>query len=766
MRTLRIYSGLTLLAFTGLTGALFGQPAPIALSSPNPQAFGVFGYTVAGAGDVNKDGYADVIIGALGENSSGRAYVFAGPDARLLYTLESPQGEASGQFGFSVFGAGDVNEDGYADVIVGANAEDAGANNAGRAYIFSGVDGSLLQTLTSPNPQFNGNFGFAVSGAGDVNQDSFPDFIVTAVGEPSGGVNFSGRVYVFSGANGDLLHTLESLHPKINGNFGADVSMAGDVNNDGHDDVLVGAAYEDYTAGNDGRAYIYSGANGSVLYSLVSPNTENNGSFGIAVSGAGDIDKDGHYDVIIGTDENDRFANDGRAYIFSGANGSVLDTLTSPSPRVGGRFSDAVSGAGDVNGDGTPDVIIGARDENDIGSAYVFSGADRSLLQAFASTNPQNSGGFGFAVAGAGDVNNDGAADLIVGANNENSGAGSAHVFFGKPAGDDCIDGTGLAGYFPFRGNANDAGGSGNHGTVRGATLTTGIFDDLNSAYLFDGADDDIITATLFVNPRVVSVALWFKTSTTAGGKLIGFSNSQTGSGTRYDRHLYMDNNGFIHFGVWIGSGAVVSSPSPLNDDQWHFAASSISNQGLKLFVDGAIVDTDSNVTMPQNYNGYWRIGYGRLGLWPNRPSSEHFAGKLDEVRIYHRALSDQEMLALFHRCGNPPTSVADEPSNRTQVPAVCLLEPNYPNPFNPATKIRFQLPKAAELDLVIYNLYGQSIRTLLQQKQQPAGYHTTTWDGRDDLGQSVASGVYFYRLTVRHGSQMYVDTKRMLLLK
>jgi hypothetical protein len=412
------------------------------LVSPNPEWMGSFGNSVSGAGDVNNDTYDDVIVGADWEDgeayNAGRAYIFSGSEGGLLHTLVSPNPEWMGHFGNSVSGAGDVNNDTYDDVIVGAYDEDGGADDAGRAYIFSGNGGGLLYTLVSPNPEENGNFGISVSGAGDVNNDTYHDVIVGAYQE-DGGANEAGCAYIFSGNGGGLLYTLVSPNPEGGGFFGRSVSGAGDVNNDTYDDVIVGTLYEDGGAGAAGSTYIFSGNGGGLLYALVSPNPEVSGRFGYSVSGAGDVNNDMYDDVIVGAYQEDGGDYDaGRAYVFSGNGGGLLYTLVSPRPEGAGRFGRSVSGAGDVNNDTYDDVIVGA-DQEDVGAynagrAYIFSGNGGGLLHSLVSPNPGMNDIFGCSVSGAGDVNNDTYADVIVGACVEDiefANDGCAYVFDG-----------------------------------------------------------------------------------------------------------------------------------------------------------------------------------------------------------------------------------------------------------------------------------------------------------------------------------------------
>jgi hypothetical protein len=488
-------NGLLLLSLLLITSPGYTQTFDVlTLRSPNQQPLGYFGYSVSGAGDVNQDGFADVIVGAYFEDpgtspdEAGRAYIFSGRDRRLLFELMSPNEQFGGNFGISVAGAGDVNQDGFADVIVGAYRESPGGlTNAGRAYIFSGQDGSLLFQLISPNPRVGGAFGISVAAASDVNQDGFADVIVGAAGDsPGTSPPGAGRAYVFSGQNGTLLFELISPNEEQFGNFGTSVSGAGDVNQDGFADLTVGAYSEaPGTSPNDaGRAYVFSGQDGSLLFELISPNEETAGHFGLSVSGAGDVNKDGFADVIVGAaGESPQFLEAGRAYIFGGRDGRLLFELRSPNEEQFGQFGISVSGAGDVDQDGFADVVVGAWGEGPgtspgAGRAYVFSGRDGSLVVELRSPNQETAGHFGYSVSGAGDVNADGMADVIVGAPQEDPGtspqdAGRAYVFASRAPGVFRIN-SGGANYTDTNGNlfvADQAYTTGSFGYVGGRAV-------------------------------------------------------------------------------------------------------------------------------------------------------------------------------------------------------------------------------------------------------------------------------------------------------
>jgi len=389
------------------------------------------GYAVSGAGDVNGDGYPDVIVGAYGDDNngagSGSARIYSGLDSSILYTFN---GDSAGdELGISVSGAGDVNSDGYADVILGAYGDDNTAGNAGSARVFSGINGNILYT-------FNGDsggdfFGYSVDGAGDVNNDGYADIIVGAYGDDNI-VTDTGSARVFSGSDGSVLYTF--IGDEANDHFGLSVGSAGDINNDGYADVIVGANQAKNTSVITGSARVFSGMDGSVLYTFYGDNSVD--YFGGSVGHAGDVNNDGYDDVIVGANGDDNNGNrSGSARVFSGANGDILYTFNGD--HAEDYFGQSVAGAGDVDKDGYDDVMVGAyRDDNNgngSGSARVLSGIDGSILYTLNGDSTTDS--FGVSVSGAGDVNADGYADVIVGAyedDNNGSSSGSARVFSGR----------------------------------------------------------------------------------------------------------------------------------------------------------------------------------------------------------------------------------------------------------------------------------------------------------------------------------------------
>ncbi|WP_374948018.1 PKD domain-containing protein [Agreia sp.] len=153
-------------------------------------------------------------------------------------------------------------------------------------------------------------------------------------------------------------------------------------------------------------------------------------------------------------------------------------------------------------------------------------------------------------------------------------------------------------------------------------------------------------------SPNNFTVESWVKTTSTDGGKIIGFGNAATGTSGSYDRQVYMGNDGKIWFGVYTGSTATLNSSKSFNDGEWHHVAASLSPAGMKLFVDGKLVGSRTDVTQGQDFTGYWRIGGDNLGSWPGDPNSDYLTGDIDEVAVYGAALTQDQLVAHYVASG------------------------------------------------------------------------------------------------------------------
>jgi hypothetical protein len=436
------------------SGALYPITIDPIASSPNwtaesNQAYAYFGFSVGTAGDVNGDGYSDVIVGAEqydnGESDEGMAFVYYG-SASGLSTTPNWTGEANqanGRFGYSVGTAGDVNGDGYDDVIVGARY--FGSLGEGRAFVYHGSASGLSTTAnwsTDVGPY--AWFGWSVGTAGDVNGDGYSDVVVGAINYdiPSGSGDFQGGAFVYHGSASGLSTTANWIaHSDVSGAFfGYSVGTAGDVNGDGYSDVIVGA--RSYSNGEDyeGAAFVYYGsASGlSTTPNWADESNQASAYFGCSVGTAGDVNGDGYDDVIVGAE----FYNiKGRAFVYHGSASGLSTTAdwVAETDR-NGNFGHSVGTAGDVNGDGYSDVIIGAykyaNGESQEGAAFIYYGSASGLSTTadWIGEVDQASAEFGCSVGTAGDVNGDGVSDVIIGAFKYTNGEdleGGAFVFTG-----------------------------------------------------------------------------------------------------------------------------------------------------------------------------------------------------------------------------------------------------------------------------------------------------------------------------------------------
>ena len=329
-----------------------------------------FGSSVAGVGDLNGDGYADIVVGALRSNwgailGAGSVCAYSGIDATLLHEWHGSS--AYEDFGNSVSAAGDLNGDGYADLIVGARSADPGGlKNAGSAFVYSGLTGATLYKWAGETA--NDGFGWAVASAGDVTGDDVPDLIVSAPFANPSNRNLAGSIYLYSGSDGTLLQRLDG--PSKYDRIGHSISTAGDLNGDGYHDIIFGVPTDHSLPGavfEAGSAFAYSYHDQAIIFEWNAENAFDD--FGHAVAAAGDVDGDGQADVAISAlyaDPNG-LTDAGSVYLYSGADGHLIRQKNGGTPYQ--QIGHSISGVADINQNGYADVVVAA-------SGYTFHNSD------------------------------------------------------------------------------------------------------------------------------------------------------------------------------------------------------------------------------------------------------------------------------------------------------------------------------------------------------------------------------------------------------
>jgi hypothetical protein len=491
-------------------GSAFGLSGTPSWSAEPNQAYAWFGRSASTAGDVNGDGYGDVVVGAFhygnGQMDEGGAFVYCGSSSGLSSTASwtAEGNQASAYFGYSVSMAGDVNGDGFSDVIIGANAYDDGETDEGRAFLYQGSASGLLSAAswTAESNQPGAYFGHSVSMAGDVNGDGYSDVIVGAIYYDNGEAD-EGRAFLYQGSPSGLSAT-PAWAAEVNqagADLGISVSTAGDVNGDGYSDVIAGSYYYDNGETDEGRAFVYYGAPSglSASSSWAAEGNQAEAKWGYSVSTAGDVNGDGYSDVIVGAQVYDNGETDeGRAFVYHGSASGLSTSAdwTAEGDQTGAEFGCSVSTAGDVNGDGFSDVVVGAPEYDngqvDEGAAFVYHGSASGLSPSaiWTAESDQVDVSFGHSVSTAGDVDGDGFSDVIVGA----FACGRAFVYHGSASGLSPSpkwtgEGGQVTSYFGWSvSTAGDVNGDGFSDVIVGAHYHDNNETDEGAAFVYHGS--------------------------------------------------------------------------------------------------------------------------------------------------------------------------------------------------------------------------------------------------------------------------------------
>ncbi|MBK8232101.1 MAG: FG-GAP repeat protein [Candidatus Eisenbacteria bacterium] len=821
-------------------------------------AFDEVGLGFGFAGDVNGDGYSDLVsdIGQFNVSNSG-AIVFFGSATGLAPTHSRKYALNHGGFGDVIYTAGDVNGDGCADIIA---SEMSAGGNTGQFWILGGAEnsGTTLPVLaTRTGGQTAEGLGWDARPAGDVNGDGFSDVIVSSPNYDNGQTNEGiVRLYLGQGSMPADTPIFAQGGTQVVELYGVNLAQ-GDWNGDGFTDLAIGRPLWDFTSVNQGIVSVYyGGESGYSLNAYWSTGSNGiSGLFGSSVGNAGDVDNDGDDDLIVGESgwgpSSDTSV--GRAHLFLGSpQGLPLQPAQILSGEVaGGAYGRCVDGAGDVNGDGYADVLVAAPtyDSGAVhgGKVYLYAGSPSGLVTTpvFTWTSGAVGDELGWQARGLGDLDGDGYSDYGISAPRRDTGftnQGVLTVYFGGP--------TWVEGAYQFNGNqtqaqigktitpAGDLNGDGYGDFAYGASLyDSGGQDNRGAAFIYYGQPNhDLATGPVILGP---SANYLFATSVAGGGDVNNDGYSDLLIGGPYDDSVVIDGGkAYLYLGSAAGLNTTPAWTHTETEESGAFSYSCVlggdaTGDGFADLVIGqpwygpnsegrvtcflgarsAFPSTEvggvlklprqfrSNGTTPVALGGRsdfmdgFRLsavgrnagGRARVQMrYQVAPAGSPFGGVqlgaefdtgaptpaigsglaiaqlasgLNSDRTYHwrvRFTSDSPYFpgtawvsipgngagGSDLRTGPAPTDVADEVRDL----AALSFSRVGTNPLRDAATLQFALAEAGWTSLTIHDVSGRRITTLVD-RSLTAGSHTAAWNALDDQQHRVPTGVYFARL-------------------
>lgn len=318
---------------------------------------------------------------------------------------------------------------------------------------------------------------------------------------------------------------------------------------------------------------------------------------------------------------------------------------------------------------------------------------------------------------------------------------------------------SGLVAFYPFNGNANDESINENHGIVFGATLTNDRFGNPNSAYEVNGIDNFIqipySTDFDFSSTHQLSWGCWVNLDTLRYQDNVPLSKDAACFNFAFAIDIYSD--GRVETGIHAGDcWALAISDETLDLQNWHHLFATADDFHFRQFING-----EEMMEIPLTAGRWDAIYEGDLyiGAFGGvNPLDQFFNGIIDEVRIYRRVLTANEIDSLYNEGDWVGLKVSDGIVN---IPTIYIFSQNYPNPFNPVSTIRYDLPQASNVLLIVYDILGREVARLVDGYMEP-GYHQTQWNGRGKDSRELPSGIYIARLVTPE----YTKSIKMVLLK
>lgn len=636
-----------------------------------------FGSTVTGAGDLNNDGFADMLVTAFRYKNTnenwGRVYIYYGGIAKDTIADVLIKGSRGGQT------AGDINKDGFEDLLV---------NNS----VFFG--GNPMDNI----PDFVMENVLRVAGSGDYNNDGFADILTGNPYDTTNG-DYSGSVSIFfGGIQPDVTPDIQFFGCPGHYYYGSSVSSAGDINNDGYDDIIVGAYGNDLVQQNAGAAFVYLGGNtikNEPDFTFTGQKVEE--FFGCSVSYAGDVNNDGFSEFLIGS----LHENQASLYLWD-KSVDTLKSITFKGSKSDRRFGNCVSPAGDFNDDGFDDFLIAdycnSVKSACVGRAYLYFGGSEI------DTNPDLTfegeaafNYFGTTVACAGDVNGDGISDIMVGAPrySEIDNYGRIYIYYGNTVPDTIPDLiiTSNQQYPAFGYNMASAG-------------------DVNN----DGFDD--VTASMPYN----------------GNSPFGISYLYI-----YYGDESMDNEpDFIIEKMAFGFGEGVSGVGDLNGDGFDDVMIG-GGENVYFYFGGLSMDTISDLVIN-----------GEGSLWNEFGTSLTLAGDMNNDGKSELLVGAPYSNAVGSSMGRVYIYSAGSINSGVEIEEKLSLNQVYPNPFSFETTIKYDVQMPGPVQVKIFNISGQEV-AILANSSRPIGEYKIKWQP-----VNLPDGIYFCKIQSAESSETF----------